>query len=163
MDTLEILNKYSNLIVGAVTCVYVVLTWMMVREMRRSREESKAPAVTVLLLPVSSPIAEIQVQNFGVEPALNVVCQWQFEPLLNTSPITFKISGLSPGVVQHFDLPHTNDDPSKERLFLEICEKHQTLRVSAKWDDLKGKTYQRSSVYDLRDTAEGWYKAYWND
>lgn len=68
---IEFLNKYSNLLLSLLTSAYVLLTWLVVREMKYAREAEARPYIIIDSL-VAGVRCYLIVKNVGKSAAVNV-------------------------------------------------------------------------------------------
>lgn len=158
LSWLDFFNRYSNLVLVAVTTVYVVLTWGMVREMRRTRESELEPHLIASLEPMGSNYGMIRVQNIGGGPALNVEIVISVRPENESLRRTWRSPTAWPSQIDEFLMPSSSPSgqlPTLKQLESEYAE----VCVDAKWHNLMGKNRSRSFNFDLHKQQEGWYHA----
>jgi hypothetical protein len=156
---LNLLTTYSNLILVIITGIYAYLTWRMVREMRKARENQTDSKL--IATPVSSHriYAEIQLENMGPGPAHNVELSISLDPPLQTTTRTWKHPVLSAGQKEYFLLPYEQNKSGPLGSLREPAEKHDNLIVDYKWKNVFDVEQSFSATYKLSDLVEGWYNA----
>jgi hypothetical protein len=161
-ELLDSINQYSNLVVAFVTIMYVILTWQMVREMRRAREGQIAPQILATLVPLGPIYAQLCIQNVGAGPALEIESKAELLPAHGTELVIWRHPALMAGVRETFFLPSDLSSPSAGLPSLEqLSTKFKTLRVNVRWQDTFARRHSASFEFDLKETMDGWYKAGW--
>jgi len=158
-NVLNLLTKYSNLILVIITGIYAYLTWRMVREMKAARENQTAS--NLIVTPVSSQraYAEIKLENIGFGPASNVVLSISLDPPLQTTTRTWKHPLLSVGQKEYFLLPYEQNKAGPLDTLRDIAQKHNNLIVDLKWISVFNIEKSFSTTYKLSELVEGWYNA----
>jgi hypothetical protein len=154
---LDLLTRYSNLALVIITGVYAFLTWRMVLEMRTARENQTDANLIASPVPLPAIYAQVQLENAGPGPALNVELSISLDPPLRTSIKTWHHPALLVGQKEHFLLPSERDDTIDA--LRELAEKHKNLVINLKWKNIFGRNKSFSATYNLHDLAEGWYNA----
>ena len=152
---LDFLNKYSSLALVIVTIVYVVVTWLMVREMREARETDTDPYITATLVPISPFRIKLQILNAGRGPAFSVVAKVYFDRLENTTTQVWRNPILLPGIQEYFRLPDDEQDLSK------LSIKHQTLVIELSWKNSFRKLREERYEINLKELKDGWFQSKW--
>ena len=154
---LDLFTIYSNLILVIITGVYAYLTGRMVREMKTARENQTDSNLVTTPVLAHRIYAEIQLVNAGPEAALDVKLSISLEPLLETVVKTWHHPSLLVGQKENFFLPMAN--PSTSDSLCELADKHNSVKVRVKWNNIFGKHKSFSASYNLNDLAQGWYNA----
>jgi len=157
-NSLDILTKYSNLILVIITGIYAYLTWKMVLEMKKARENQSDANLIASPIPMNSVYTQVQLENVGPGPAFNIELSISLEPSLQTLPRIWKHPAFLVGKKELFLLPVENIGGTLPSL-REISEKHEKLIINVKWKNVFGKDKFSSGIYKLNELSEGWYKA----
>ena len=102
MEILDQLNKYSNLILILVTTAYVILTWRMIREMRRTREGENKPLLVATPIPFARLNVKLRIYNTERGPAINIQALIRLEPEQDVQPGIWTHSALVAGAHEGF-------------------------------------------------------------
>jgi len=145
-----------NLVLVVITGIYAYLTWRMVSEMRSARENQVDANVIASPVPFGSVYAQVQMQNAGPGPALDVELSVSLHPPLETDKRTWRYPALLVNQKQHFLL--STGEGGIDAL-QELGEKHEDVLVEVKWKNIFGRERSFSESYNLRELAEGWYTA----
>jgi hypothetical protein len=153
MGLLELLNQYSTLFLGAVTAVYVGLTWGMVSEMQRTRGADLQPNLIAYLLPLGATAVKLRISNVGPGPALNIEAATALHPPGETLPTGW----LHPGMLsrEHFDFAL----PSRQMDLAQLPDPHRELHVGSSWQNITQKNSSATFCFDLAKQRDGWYKS----
>jgi|GEM_PF-1893432 len=156
-DFLCHLNQYSNLILGAVTIAYVILTWRMVTEMRRARESESEPQLISTLVPLGAMRVKLRIQNVGLGPALQIAAQIQLQPESGEAAI-WQQPALISGAFQDFLIPDkwTDQVPS----FQQVAARYQKLIIRLEWSNVFGCKRHVTHEIDLQQLEHGWFSRY---
>ncbi len=149
---ISLLNQYANLILVAVTTVYVILTWRMVTEMRRAREAESEPHLVATLIPFGTMDVKLRVHNAGRGPALEIKTVFWLDPANNTTTRTWLHPVLLSNAFEEFILP--GNEFSLEKL----ASEHERLIVDLHWLNAFGRGHNTKFEVDLRQQKEGWSK-----
>jgi hypothetical protein len=152
---LDLLNKYSSLALVIVTTVYVVVTWLMVREMREAREMDTDPYLIATIVPISPVHVKLQILNAGRGPAFSVIANVFFDPLENSKTQVWRTPILLPGIQEYFRLP---DDEGQLSI---LSVKYQNLVVEVSWKNSFRKPRKERYVINLKELEDGWFQAKW--
>jgi hypothetical protein len=155
---LDFLVEYSNLILVIITGVYAYLTYRMVLEMKKAREDQADANLIASPIPFGPLYAQIQLKNAGLGPALDVELIIAFEPQLQTIPKTWKYSAFSVNQIENFLLPQEESSGALETL-RDAATKHNTVEIKLKWKNIFGRRKSFNASYNLNELAEGWYNA----
>src|SRR4030042_5876375 len=137
---LENLNQYSSLVLVIVTTVYVILTWLMVLEMRRAREDEADPYLTATLVPISPVHIKIQIHNAGRGPAFSVSAKMFFDPLKDTQIQVWRTPIILPGIHEDFRLPGGEMELAK------LAANYQNFIVEVTWINSFRKTSEKKYI-----------------
>lgn len=149
---LDSLNRYSTLILVAVTTVYVVLTWRMVTEMRKAREAETSPYLIATLVPFGPLNVKLRIHNAGRGPAIDIKVVFQLEPANGTEENTWLHPVLLSDTFEDFILP------SREFAFDKIVAQHDRLIVNLQWFNTFKRKCNAKYDIDLKRQKEGWYE-----
>lgn len=155
---LKILTEYSNLILVVITGVYAYLTYRMVLEMKKAREDQADANLLASPIPFGPLYAQIQLRNAGLGPALDVELNIVFEPPLQTTPKTWKYPSFSVNQIENFLLPQEKGSGALETL-QDAATKHNTVEIKLKWKNIFGRSKSFNASYNLNELADGWYNA----
>lgn len=152
------INQYSNLLLVVITAFYVVLTWRMVKEMRKARESEIEPYVVSSLNPYGPAYAQIRIDNIGRGPALNVKVRiavhpnndaltrvWQHPVMLPDSSYTF----LLPSRTQTGSLPSIR----------QLTDEYSEISTEIDWINSFGRKKRNFTSFNLQKQIQGWYNA----
>ena len=156
-DLLCYVNQYSNLILAVVTTAYVILTWRMVAEMRRARENESEPSLITTLIPFGPVNVKFRIQNVGLGPALHIEARIKLEPDSGDSPI-WRQPALVSGAYEDFLLPDKSTGMLPE--FRKVAEQYDKLIVDLKWSNIYGRKEHKRYEIDLKEQLQGWYSAH---
>ena len=154
---LGLLTTYSNLILVIITAVYAYLTWRMVREMKVARENQSDSYLAASPVSMGTIHAQIQLENAGPGPALDIELSISLDPPLDTTERNWHHPVLLVNQKEHFLIPQKRGG-SLDSL-QQLGERHTNLNVELKWKNIFGKQKSSSAKYNLRELAEGWYNA----
>lgn len=129
-DFLNLLTSYSNLILLIITGVYAYLTRQMVREMKVARETQ--PDTYLIASPVSLGTihAQIQLENAGPGPALDIELSISIDPPLQTAERIWHHPVILVNQKEHFLIPQ-NRGGSLDSL-KQLGERHTNLIMGLK-------------------------------
>jgi hypothetical protein len=148
---LDSLNRYSNLILVAVTAVYVILTWRMVKEMRQAREAESAPHLIATLIPFSSLNVKLRIHNAGRGPAIDIKAVFWLEPSNGTETTTWRHPAMLSDASENF-IP-----PGRQFALEKLAAQHDRMVVNLQWFNAFGRKYEAKYEIDLKRQQEGWY------
>lgn len=155
---LDLLTKYSNLILVIITGVYAYLTWKMVKEMKTAREhqsDSNLIAFPVTMRPV---YVQVQLENAGPGIALDVELSISLDPPNQKATKVWKHPALLVSQKEFFLLPYIEGASGIESL-KELAEKHDNLIIGLNWKNIFGQIKTFNATYNLNELAQGWYNA----
>ena len=152
MQFLDLLNRYSNLILIIVTTVYVILTWGMVREMRRAREAENEPHLVAALIPFGPLNVKLRIYNTGPGPALSIEAAIYLEPAHDTERRIWHHPALLSGAHEDFRLP------GGEYALEALASKYDKLVVDMHWRDTFKRSHHARYDIDFKKQKEGWFK-----
>lgn len=72
LQILDLLNKYSSLILVVVTLVYVFFTIILAKETRKLREVETSPLIGVIANAIAPTVFKLTIKNIGKAPAYNL-------------------------------------------------------------------------------------------
>jgi hypothetical protein len=124
----------------------------MVSEMRTARENQDDANLIASPIALGPICAQVQLQNAGPGPALNVEISISLDPPLDTPMRTWRHPAFLVGQIEHFLLPGEKIDALRE-----LAEKHKNLVINLKWENIFGRQKSKSKTFNLHDLAEGWY------
>lgn len=153
LSLLDLLNRYSNLILVIVTTVYVILTWGMVREMRRAREAESEPHLVAALIPFGVLYVKLRIYNTGPGPALNVRASISLAPPNGIEARNWQHPALISGAHEDFRLP--GGEYSLEKL----ASMHDKLIVALQWYNAFRHTQSAKYEFDFKEQKEGWVQS----
>jgi hypothetical protein len=156
---LDLLTKYSNLILVVITGIYAYLTWRMVREMKIARENQLEANLIASPVPMGSIYAQVQLENAGPGPAFNVELSISLDPPLQTNTNIWKHPSFLVGKKELFLLPYEINGNGSLPSLQETGAKHEKLIIIVKWKNIFGHKKITSNTYKLNELADGWYKA----
>lgn len=151
---LDILTKFSNLILAVITGVYAFLTWKMVSEMRKARENQVDANLIALPVGLGLIYVQVELQNAGPGPAFDVEISISLDPLLDTPERVWKHPALLVGQTEFFLLPGKDIEALRV-----LAERHNNLVIKLGWNNAFGHHKSTSAAYNLHNLAEGWYNA----
>lgn len=148
---IDLINKYSNLLLSLLTSAYVLLTWLVVREMKYAREAEARPYITV-----DSNIAGVRcyliVKNEGKSVARNVKFEidktliGRGNRVINELPVfAYGIKYFPPGKDFVFDLYPLHELHDKESK----CPAEFNIKVT--YEYFKNKKNKEIVYIDLRE------------
>ncbi len=145
-DTLDGLNKYSNLILVAITAIYAFLTMRMVVEMRQAREAEYSPYLVWDLKPFATKSALLQVRNVGRGSALNVVANVTLKSSNTTKSSVWATPALTSNASQRFvfldkGIPNLED----------FAKDYESFIIEFSWENAFGEKWQDIQTINFRD------------
>ena len=153
MSFIDFLAKYSNVLLAVITGVYAFLTFLMVLEMRSARKNQLDANLIAFPVELGLIHAQVQLQNAGPGPALDIEITISFFPLLDIDSRIWRHPSFLVGQVENFLLPGKDIEALRE-----IAEKHEELVINLRWKNLIGHQKSKSVTYNLHALVEGWYK-----
>ena len=153
-EALDLLTRYSTLILAVITGVYVILTWRMVSELRSARLAQADANIIAVPVPMGPVSIQVEMYNAGPGPALELEISIALRPQLDTPRKTWRNPALLVGQKEHFLVP----TPEIEALG-DLGEKYEELFIELSWKNVFGARRQVSSSHNLQQLAEGWYEA----
>lgn len=163
---LDILNKYSSLILVLATAIYVGFTIILAKETRKLREVETSPFISIELLPFSDMCIGLKVKNIGKAPAYNITFEIdkKYEDFFSLS-YDKKINYFSPG--QKFEcygksLRELRDlgidnIPIKTKYFSKDKLKYEET-FYIEWSSLGGRLINKKSIEEIEKHLEKIYK-----
>ena len=153
-DILDVLTRYSSLVLALITGVYAYLTWRMAREMRIAREGQVDAHVFASPVPMGPVYAQVQLQNAGPGPAFGIEVSLALDPPLDTPTKTWRHPALLVSQKERFLLPTKEIESLRD-----LAEKYEDIVIEVSWRNLFGEERSMSSRHNLASLAEGWYEA----
>lgn len=163
---LDILNKYSSLILVLATAIYVGFTIILAKETRKLREVETSPFISIELLPFSDMCIGLKVKNIGKAPAYNITFEIdkKYEDFFSLS-YDKKINYFSPG--QKFEcygksLKELRDlgidnIPIKTKYFSKDKLKYEET-FYIEWSSLGGRLINKKPIEEIEKHLEKIYK-----
>jgi hypothetical protein len=148
---LDLLNRYSNLILIVVTGVYVVLTWRMVLEMRRAREAESEAHLVAMLVPLGPLAVKLCIHNAGAGPAFSIRAEFQVIPSGNTTAKIWLHPALLSQASEYFFLP------GNEVELKTLAAKYEKIIVNLEWSNTFGHKQKSHCEIVFQEYIEGWY------
>jgi hypothetical protein len=150
---LNLLNQYSNLILVAVTAIYVILTWRMVKDMRQAREAEIEPHLVASLFVFPILNVKLRIQNAGRGPALDIKAEFWLEPAVGTTTSTWLHPVLLSNSFEEFFLP------GREFSLEKLASLHDKLIVNLQWVNAFKHVQKAKYEIDLKKQKDGWTNA----
>ena len=153
LTLLDLLNRYSNLILIIVTTVYVILTWGMVKEMQRAREAESESHLVAALIPFGVLYVKLRIYNTGPGPALNVKASISLVPPDGVDTSNWQHPALLSSTHEDFRLP------SGEYSLEKLASKYDKLIVVLQWHNAFRRTQSAKYEFDFKQQEEGWVQS----
>jgi hypothetical protein len=156
-DSSNLILLILNSILVIITGIYAYLTWRMVREMKVARENQSDSYLIASPVSMGTIHAQIQLENAGPGPALDIELSISLDPPLQTTERKWRHPVMHVNQKEHFLIPQKGGG-SLDSL-QQLGERHTNLNIELRWKNIFGKQKSSSAKYNLRELAEGWYNA----
>jgi hypothetical protein len=149
------INIIASLLLVLVTAIYAYLTWRMVSEMRRAREEETTPYLIASLFPIGQKFVKLQIHNAGRGPALNVEADIRFNPANGTQSHHWKHPIMLPGTHEDFRIPGSEFNIDK------LAEIYQSVGVDLHWSNSFRKKQDATYEINFQEQRDAWSGTPW--
>lgn len=157
-NLLDILTKYSNLILVIITGIYAYLTWKMVSEMKTARENQSDSNVIAFPILLDQIYTQVQLENAGPGIALDIELSISLIPALTKNTTSWKHPVLLAGQKENFLLPYEAGSKEVETL-KQLSKIHDSIVLKLSWKNVFGHKKTFTKKYNLNELSQGWYNA----